>query len=271
LTYSATSHAWWRIRETSGSVYWETSADGQTWTIQASALTTNLAFVCGIRPTFFTETWGSGSASPGEARYANFNVPPGGGVPPPVSTLVDSFAGSSINTSLWTVSQTAGTATEGGGSLNLTPNVGAPNTLVYLTSISQYSLVSSQAKVKLTSVPQGNVSTIFSLFKDWVPGEEIGWWYEMGTLYAYYLVAGVENDVAVLNYSPTAHAWLRIRHDGATVFWETSADGTNWTLRSSIAASSISYSSSPMNVMISVTGFGTGATSSTPARYANLN
>lgn len=32
LTYSATTHAWLRIRETGGTLYWDTSTDGSTWT-----------------------------------------------------------------------------------------------------------------------------------------------------------------------------------------------------------------------------------------------
>ncbi|RSN64043.1 hypothetical protein DMH12_04535 [Streptomyces sp. WAC 04229] len=34
LTYSPISHAWLRIRETSGTVYWETSGDGFGWTVR---------------------------------------------------------------------------------------------------------------------------------------------------------------------------------------------------------------------------------------------
>jgi hypothetical protein len=36
LTYSATAHAWWRIREASGVLYWDTAPDGLTWTNQFS-------------------------------------------------------------------------------------------------------------------------------------------------------------------------------------------------------------------------------------------
>src|SRR5207253_4588177 len=42
LTYSATAHAWWRIRESGGKVYWETSADGAVYSPQASVSTSNL-------------------------------------------------------------------------------------------------------------------------------------------------------------------------------------------------------------------------------------
>lgn len=34
--YSAATHAWWQIRESSGTTYWETSKDGLTWTTQTS-------------------------------------------------------------------------------------------------------------------------------------------------------------------------------------------------------------------------------------------
>lgn len=39
LTYSAIDHAWLRVRETSGTVYWETSPDGYTWTVQRTLAT----------------------------------------------------------------------------------------------------------------------------------------------------------------------------------------------------------------------------------------
>ncbi|MFC8447659.1 hypothetical protein [Kitasatospora sp. NPDC057223] len=39
LTYNATNHAWLRLREAAGSLYWETSPNGTTWTIQRTAAT----------------------------------------------------------------------------------------------------------------------------------------------------------------------------------------------------------------------------------------
>jgi hypothetical protein len=51
LTYSATDHAWLRFREDAGTLYWDTSPDGTTWTNQRTATTpawaadTNLAFL----------------------------------------------------------------------------------------------------------------------------------------------------------------------------------------------------------------------------------
>lgn len=39
LTYSPIDHLWLRIREASGTVYWETSPDGYTWTVRRSLAT----------------------------------------------------------------------------------------------------------------------------------------------------------------------------------------------------------------------------------------
>lgn len=51
LTYSPVDHAWLRFREDAGTLYWDTSPDGTTWTNQRTATTpawaadTNLAFL----------------------------------------------------------------------------------------------------------------------------------------------------------------------------------------------------------------------------------
>jgi hypothetical protein len=39
LTYSAYDHMWLRVRETAGTVYWESSNDGATWTVRRSLAT----------------------------------------------------------------------------------------------------------------------------------------------------------------------------------------------------------------------------------------
>lgn len=39
VAYNSTTHKYWRIRESGGTTYWDTSADGLTWTNRASAIT----------------------------------------------------------------------------------------------------------------------------------------------------------------------------------------------------------------------------------------
>lgn len=74
VAYNATDHAWWRIRESGGNLYWDTSVNGYEWTNRRTlvgspawlALTTlNIQYTC--------------HRSDGVANYAevdNVNLPP---------------------------------------------------------------------------------------------------------------------------------------------------------------------------------------------------
>jgi len=72
LAYSPQAHAWWRIRELNGTVYWETSFNGESWTIQGGAVTSTLFRIQALNAVLDSATFGSGSPNPGQARYANF-------------------------------------------------------------------------------------------------------------------------------------------------------------------------------------------------------
>lgn len=76
-TYSATTHAWWRIRESGGSILWETSPDGVGW----STLRT-LAYTMAITGLLFTISCGffGSETSPPDAVIDSLNFyprPPG--------------------------------------------------------------------------------------------------------------------------------------------------------------------------------------------------
>jgi hypothetical protein len=73
LTYDPVDHAWIRIRETGGTLYWDTAADGLTWTTRRTATSpawasdTNLSIVIeGHRDT----------GTPDYVQADHFNVPP---------------------------------------------------------------------------------------------------------------------------------------------------------------------------------------------------
>jgi hypothetical protein len=76
-TYSSTTHAWWRIRESAGTIFWDTSTDGNTWTNRASSTYTlaitalTLVFSCGY---YGAET------SPPDALVDNLNIQIGSAV-----------------------------------------------------------------------------------------------------------------------------------------------------------------------------------------------
>lgn len=74
-TYSSTTHAWWRIRETSGTTFWETAPDSSgspgSWTVQASQATP-------ITVTALTLSIGGScyqvEVSPGTFKWNNLNT-----------------------------------------------------------------------------------------------------------------------------------------------------------------------------------------------------
>ena len=79
LTYSATAHAYWRIRESGGTTYWDTSSNGINWTNQASAsdpiTETTLDAVFGIGAS-------ANASSPAPFKWNSFNTGQPGSVQP---------------------------------------------------------------------------------------------------------------------------------------------------------------------------------------------
>src|SRR5207249_4242263 len=100
----------------------------------------------------FTVTGVYPGGSPGSSAVAGISIsappPPPPPSLPPVSTLVDSFGGNSINSSLWSVSAVAGTAVERAGSLRLSPNNWTASSQIAVDSKAAYSLIGSGASVK---------------------------------------------------------------------------------------------------------------------------
>lgn len=73
--YSSTNHRFWRIRESSGTVYWETSATGSgTFFIQYSVTTSTLFALDFLTPYFFTGYTGT-ETSPGTFQVEAVNAP----------------------------------------------------------------------------------------------------------------------------------------------------------------------------------------------------
>jgi len=264
LSYSASSHAYWRVRQSGSSIYWETSPDGVTYTVQASTLTSNVPFSLDtIQVEFNLKAFGTGAATAAPAKYYNLNR-----TPALVSSVTDPFTGP-IDSTKWTVSATAGTATASGGILTLSPNAG-PSAAIYVTSVGSYSLNGSQTSTKVVAVvdPGGNINNKFIVR---APGNqnELGWQYEHGILYAYYRVNGVETDPGQVTYSAATHAYWRVRQSGTSVYWETSPDGVNYTVQASVVTGNIPFPLDAVQLEFNVKAF--GAATAAPAKYSNLN
>lgn len=71
VTYNATTHRWWRIRSVGTTIYWETSSDGITWTVQR----TKTAAISPIT-TMQVGFQAGASASAGTFIVDNLNIAP---------------------------------------------------------------------------------------------------------------------------------------------------------------------------------------------------
>jgi hypothetical protein len=73
-TYDAVQDRWWRVREASGSIYYETSADGRTFTPRASEPTS--LPIDRIRIHLGVAVYDTTATMPGHVRFAHLNLPP---------------------------------------------------------------------------------------------------------------------------------------------------------------------------------------------------
>ena len=73
-TFDALKHTWLRLRESGGTVFWDTSGDGKTWANFASTTPTfsikamNFFLGCG--------TFAAEAVNPGKSAFDNWNLPP---------------------------------------------------------------------------------------------------------------------------------------------------------------------------------------------------
>lgn len=74
LTYSPTDHRWWRVRETGGTVFWDTSPDGVTWTERRSLATPAWVVGATVLPLSLEAVQDTGT--PSYAEFDNLNVAP---------------------------------------------------------------------------------------------------------------------------------------------------------------------------------------------------
>lgn len=67
IAYDATAHRWWRIRESGGTIFWDTSPDSVTWTNRRSKVTT-LDY-----GSIYAQLYVDGAS--GTSTFDNFNIP----------------------------------------------------------------------------------------------------------------------------------------------------------------------------------------------------
>jgi hypothetical protein len=237
IAFSPTTHRWWRIRETSGTTYIESSPDGHAWTTRKSATTP--AWVAGAgRVGLRSGYWGT-ETDPGEGEFDNLNIlaptAPAGiasgeafgtaNVSRPVHTLVEEF--DTLDSARW---MSWGGAAVSDGALHVPCTTSYPG----INSNGLYSLRESWMHVQTLDWPTGaSTSMAFRFVKD--DDNQIGIGKFGTSLGMRICLAGVWDETYIA-FDSAAHAWWRIRVTGGTVYQSTSPDGHTWTDRKQTTA-----------------------------------
>lgn len=229
ITYDPQVHKRWRIREDSGTAYWEWSTDGVTWTElwhQADPFSPEHVQV--------QLSAGGLLASASEAHFENINVD----VNPALgfcaaSSLVDDFSGSAFGPqwNAWADPHAAITMTT--SSAVMTTD-GTPNVWSGFNTIDLFQLTDSTIYMDATMVPQQSPYVAWMQVN--VPnGDRLEIDLEGTTLYFYQHAGGTDVNSKTMSYDPVAHRYWRLRADATNVYIDTSPDAVTWTTRFSPA------------------------------------
>lgn len=147
---------------------------------------------------------------------------------PGLGMLQDRFDDAVVDPVLW--SQSYGDVVESGGRARIPCTQGFAG----YRSASVYSLSWSQVAMRVYPPdPGGAVTSGLSLLvlSD-VSGTDAGFFVDRAqNAMGLYLRVGFADAGALFPaYDPTAHAWLKLREDAGSLFWESSPDGLTWTV-----------------------------------------
>lgn len=189
------------------------------------------------------------------------------GANPAISTLQDDFNDASLDTSKWS-NWSGARVTESGGTLNIATTTSA----IYsgIDSQNAYDLTGSSIYVQLNDAGNLNLTSLEDAFVLKIDDNNRVFFnisgYD-GTIAAYKQVSGSSSSLASATYSSTNHKWLRFRESSGTLYWETSADATNWNVLYS-EASPITITSLKVSL---VAGTWDTEASTTTVKYDNVN
>lgn len=154
-----------------------------------------------------------------------------GAAPWPVAQLTDDFDNGVIDPVLWP--GTYGGATEAAGRARVPAAAGTPAGFL---SGRQWTLAGSQFAVKTTTLPRANGSTTATaslMLNSTTAGTRVGITYSpvTGTIRFVNETGGNDGSAVEVDYESVDYLWWRLREDSGTLYWETSGDGTEWTVQ----------------------------------------
>lgn len=208
-TFDPVLHRWWQMGERDGTVYFETSATGSSWTERHTLPRPPFAEYGVIQ--IVAGHWAVLGASE-SVTFDNFNanLQPGGWCP--AATLSDNFDDVNLEPGWWSYGRGTGQIWESGSILQVEADDVAGSTGV--ESNLAYSIIGSSATVRVAQRPdQPSVSTSLTL-----DGENDRLWWDLYFRQDEVAVWGTENGVTVADNgqsSASAVTWLRFVHDGS--------------------------------------------------------
>ena len=266
VPYSDTEHRYWRLRETDGRVFWETSSNQGRWQIHATA---DAALFSGPAQIAITAAAPMQTADLESVRVASIN---GGG--PSAETwcaaesLVDDFEGT-LDDTKWNLSgNESGCNVVRSGEMEIVVQRN-DNVRCGYSSHLLHNLSDSMISIEAVGVTgdQTSISTVLEL--QFPNGDTLAFEKKGSDFTCIRDVAGSPDGPAfVAPYDPAEFRWWRFRDDGGTVHWETSPDGVNWASRGTHASPPVDLENATINLLCTSNGSGIGTTR---CNYDNLN
>ena len=264
-TYNSSTHKWLRMRELSGTFYWDYSTDGVTWTNFASVSTTGFTLDLANAYQYINYNSNVGGAY---AEFDNFNLPMSLGVKTSqgkariqltttktqtgtarltLSTqrpqtgkanirylaekMIDNFDDNSLDP-IYAIVGSGGVA-ETNQELQITTLLGGQYRGVYTTSF--FNFTGSSAYIQVVDAGNQALTSLelYPIIAQIDTNNYVTWYLSQGTLRVYKKLSGTSTQVGTgLTYNAAVHKYFRIRESAGTIYfdWGTTASGwTNYT------------------------------------------
>jgi hypothetical protein len=168
-----------------------------------------------------------------------------------ISTLTDDFT--TLNGAVWADPGSDSTATIVSGALKLQYLTGA-GVATSRKSVTAYDLTDSYVLVQLADIGtrQTGWSAILTIIGSGSSNELRMYYSDEYGIVAQVFNGGSQVFIGqYITFDDAVHKWMRIRETAGTLYFESSANGVNWTGLYSTATSVISWSLTSVNVMLS--------------------
>lgn len=259
VAFSYTTHRYIRLRETGGTVYWETSPDAITWTTRATLAT----------PTFVSSNdlylYLEGSCyenvtNAGTCAFDDLNI-----ALKPASLLKDDFNGNALDTTRWQqlYASSAGgstlTVSDSKARFDMSTSVGA---VLYYRSLDNYFLNGSEIIFRLPSNFAVNDYTNMYLGLDLPDASYMGACFTVQASVMKIFALSFSGDGAVVNFNPSSTPYVRVRLASSILYVDVSSNGATW--------SNVSQTSATVPGLAKVLMFGSGIGSGAPSAVLEI-